>query len=70
MLTVAFSVVLLAVIVTMCAGTAGIMLLLAGAGVVGFVLLHYVVWGWWLAQHIRKSQANEGEPIDGGDEGA
>jgi threonine/homoserine/homoserine lactone efflux protein len=50
------------VVVVSCAGAAGLAAILAVGGVVGFVALHYLLWGAWLAKKIRQSeQADAGE---------
>lgn len=54
----------LSVIVASCAGQAGLLALLAVGGVVGFVALHYVLWGAWLAKKIRQSHSAEDEADD------
>jgi hypothetical protein len=51
---------MLGVIVASCAGTAGLLTLLAVGGMVGFVVLHYVLWGAWLAKRIRQSERDAG----------
>ncbi len=55
-----------ALLVVSCAGQAGIALLLAVAGVVGFVALHYLLWGAWLSKSIRQAQEAEdaNQPAD------
>ena len=58
---VAGCIVALGVLVVSCAGSAGVLVLLAIGGVVGFVALHYLLWGAWLAKRIRQSQEADNE---------
>lgn len=44
-----------------CAGVAGLFTLVAIAAVVGFVALHYLAWGWWLGNRIRRQEAIDEE---------
>ena len=37
-------------------GPAGLFAVLAISGVLGFLALHYLLWGWWLAKRIRESE--------------
>jgi hypothetical protein len=36
-------------------GPAGLFVVLAIGGVIGFAALHYVLWGWWLTRRLRDS---------------
>jgi hypothetical protein len=56
----------LAVIVGLIAATglAGVYVVLALAGVLAFAGLHYVLWGWWLANRIRRQQEADGSDRD------
>ena len=36
-------------------GPAGLFAVLAICGVIGFMAMHYLLWGWWLAKRIRES---------------
>jgi hypothetical protein len=40
-------------------------IVLALAGVLGFAGMHYVLWGWWLSNKIRREQ--EAEDSDASD---
>ncbi len=53
----------LAVIVTLVAltGLAGLYIILAISGVLGFAALHYVLWGWWLTNKIRRDQESKAD---------
>ena len=42
-------------------GRAGLLMLLAVASVPGFILLHYLLWGRWLARTLRESRRTEDE---------
>jgi hypothetical protein len=46
-------------------GLAGLYIVLALAGVLGFAGMHYVLWGWWLSNKIRREQ--EAEDSDASD---
>ena len=37
-------------------GLAGLLVVLAICGVVGFMAMHYLLWGWWLAKRIRENE--------------
>ncbi len=53
------SLVMMALLIVACAGPAGLYVLLAIAGVAAFAMLHYVLWGAWLAKSIRQADADE-----------
>lgn len=40
-------------------GAAGLFVVFALAGILGFAALHYLLWGWWLAQKIREDEQAE-----------
>ena len=42
-------------------GPAGLFAVLAICGVLGFLVLHYVLWGWWLAKRIREGDEDAAE---------
>ncbi len=42
-------------------GLAGVYIVLALAGVVGFAAMHYVLWGWWLTTKIRQQSESDDE---------
>ena len=58
--TVVGTVLAIVLVVVSCAGLAGILVLLALGGVVGFVALQYLIWGWWLGKRIREEEAAQG----------
>jgi hypothetical protein len=58
-LIVAGCVLALCVVVVSCAGPAGVFAILAVGGVLGFVALHYLLWGAWLARRIREAENAE-----------
>ena len=39
-------------------GVAGLFALLAIGGLLGFIALHYALWGWWLGKAMRTDQQN------------
>ena len=55
--TVVGTVMAIVLVVVSCAGLPGVLLLLALGGVVGFVALQYLIWGWWLGKRIRDEEA-------------
>ncbi|MBI3839623.1 MAG: hypothetical protein HY288_17010 [Planctomycetia bacterium] len=42
-------------------GPAGLNLVLAVGGVLAFAGLHYILWGWWLSNWIRRQERAEGD---------
>ncbi len=60
-IVVAGCVVALGVVVVSCAGAAGIFALVAIGGVIGFVALHYLLWGAWLGNKLRQSREADRE---------
>jgi hypothetical protein len=40
-------------------GLAGLYILAAIASVPAFMLMHYLLWGYWLGRHIRDEQQDE-----------
>jgi hypothetical protein len=40
-------------------GVAGLYIVLALAGVLGFAAFHYLLWGWWLTKRIRQEPESE-----------
>jgi hypothetical protein len=63
-LIVAGCVLAMGVVVVSCAGAAGVFAILAVGGVLGFVALHYVLWGAWLANRIRQAEDAEEKTDD------
>jgi hypothetical protein len=39
-------------------GLAGLYILLAVLSVLAFAAMHYVLWGWWLLNKVRREQAD------------
>jgi len=42
-------------------GLAGIYIILAVSCVLGFAAMHYVLWGWWLTDKLRRQDESERE---------
>ncbi len=59
--------VMMALLIVACAGPAGLYVLLAIAGVAAFAMLHYLLWGAWLAKSIRQAEADARDTSGDGD---
>ncbi len=45
-------------------GVAGLFVVLAIGGLLGFIALHYMVWGWWLGKAMRAESRREEDQSD------
>jgi hypothetical protein len=45
-------------------GLAGLYIVLAVSGVLGFAAVHYVLWGWWLTNKLRRDEPPVDDPSE------